>query len=109
MRNLIYTDLNIGENNQVASTFFEMSIKYFSLKDSSIYGLQKGMKEKNSNFSFNQNYLMKPIFKNIYYNSSTSKSHKLVEDFYDFIFDFINIKNLCGNETVFLTLKKYKW
>ena len=105
LRNLIYTDLNIGENNQVVSTFFEMSTKYFTLKDSSIYGLQKGMKVKNSNFTFNQNYLMKPIFKNIYYNSSTSQSYKFVEDCYDFIFDFISIKNLCGNETVFLKLK----
>ena len=70
LRNLIYTNLNIGENIQEVSTFLEMRTKNFDIRDSSIYGLQKGMKIKNSNLTFNQNYLMKSIFKNIYYNSS---------------------------------------
>ena len=105
LRNLIYTNLNIGENIQEVSTFLEMRTKNFDIRDSSIYGLQKGMKIKNSNLTFNQNYLMKSIFKNIYYNSSESKSYKYVKDCYEFIFDCISIKNLCGNETVFLSQK----
>ena len=105
LRNLIYTNLNIGDNNQQISTFLEMRTKYFDIRDSSIHGLQKGMQIKNSNMTFNKNYLMKSIFKNIYYNSSESKSYKYVKDCYDFIFDFISIKNLCGNETVFLIQK----
>jgi len=105
LRNLIYTNLNIGDNNQQISTFLEMRTKYFDIRDSSIHGLQKGMQIKNSNMTFNKNYLMKSIFKNTYYNSSESKSYKYVKDCYDFIFDFISIKNLCGNETVFLIQK----
>ena len=105
LRNLIYTNLNIGEKNQQISTFLEMRTKYFDIRDSSIHGLQKGMQIKNSNMTFNKNYLMKSIFKNTYYNSSESKSYKYVKDCYDFIFDFISIKNFCGNETVFLIQK----
>ena len=105
LRNLIYTNLIISDNNLELPTFFEMSSENIAIIDISISERQKSIKIRNSNFTFADNYLLKPIFKIKYYSSSKSKSYKFVEDCYDYIFDFLSIKNQCGNETVFLTKK----
>lgn len=105
-RNLIYTEFNVGENIQTVPTFIEMQTKEFIIKDISIHNINDNMKIKNSNFSFISNYLLKPIFKNKYYNSKYSNSYKFVENCYDFIIEYLSIVNACANESIYMIKKR---
>ena len=103
--NLIYTEFNVGENIQTVPTFIEMRTKDFVIKDIFIKENTGNEPIKNSNFTFGENYLLRPIFKMKYYNSKNSISYKFIKDCYNFLFGLFPIKNLCGNETIYM-LKK---
>ena len=105
-RNLIYTELKVGENLQTVPTFIEMMTKNIIITDISIKNNNGHPPIKNSNFSFCKNYLLKSIFKSKYYNSKTSESYSFVENCYDFIMDFVPVKNSCGNESIYMMMKK---
>ena len=103
--NLIYTEFNIGENIQTVPSFIEMRTKDFVIKDVFINETTSNMEIKNSNFKFVENNLLKSIFKNKYYNSKYSTSYKFVKDCYNYLFEFLPIKNLCGNESIYMVKK----
>jgi len=106
-KNLIYTNLSIGEVNNI-QTFISMESTEFYLKN-------LALENKTSpediigypNYTYNDNYLLKNLFTLNYYNSSLSKSYKYVsaieEDYYD-IFSFD--KGVYANETFFLKKEK---
>ena len=80
-KNLIYADLEIGDNKSKISTFFEMAIDKIYFKDLSIHtGLPPLNPIENSNYTYayHNNKLLKDIFKYNYYNSSLSKSYKYI-------------------------------
>ena len=107
-RNLIYSNFNIGENNQTVPTFFEMNTKEFFIMDLMIpksnmnYGI---IGISNANFTYGKNYLLKDIYENKFYNSDKSKSYKYIGKCYEFIFDLFTKQNNCGNETIYLKQK----
>ena len=106
-RNLIYSELNVGQNIQSVPTFFQMRTKDLIIKDINIHFTNANPPLiKNANFSYRDNYLLKCIFKNKYYNSNYSYSYNFVEYCYDFIFDFITIQNFCANESIYFMNKK---
>ena len=104
-RNLIYTNLNIGQNIQTISTFFEMANKNFAIRDEVVKGHYKIGNQRNINFTYNDNNLLNMNFRNIYYNSNISGSFRYVNECYYDIRDFCSIRNLCGNENIFLRQK----
>ena len=105
-RNLIYTNLNIGDNAQTISSFLEMSTKYLCLKDIIINRPYKIGQLINTNFSYSNNYLLKSLFRNKYYNSGISGSRKLEGECCYEALDILSIRTPCGNETLYLMKKK---
>ena len=105
-RNLIYTNLNLGKNIQTIPTFIEMFSKEFYVKEVSIHNTHKNMKATNSNFDYGNNYLLNSIFHINYYNLTKSVSYKFLTDCYDLILDFLAIKCLCCNESVYFIQKE---
>ena len=103
--NLIYTEFNVGENIQTVPSFIEMRTQDFEIKDIIIKEKTGTPQIKNSNFTFGENYLLRPIFKQKYYNSENSISYKFVKDCYNFLFGLFLIKNSCGNETIYMVKK----
>ena len=115
LKNLIYINLNLGSNNfnnsQNATVFIEMTKNEFILKsldpiDNNDYSLSLF---RNTNYSFNNNTILKKIINLKYYNSSLSDSYKLIsspiED--EFSYDtkgystenfYFNYKNNSQNE-----------
>ena len=102
-KNLVYTNLNIGKqnNNYNIQAFITMSSCEFYIKNldlnnntypEDITGYQ--------NYTYNDNYILKNIFKLNYYNSSLSKTYNFVsdikEDFYTQLYSFD--KGLYANE-----------
>ena len=104
-RNLIYANLNVGDNAQTISSFFEMSTKDLVLKDIIINRPYKVGQIINANFSYSNNNLIKSLFRNKYYNSAISGSYKLDGECYYHALNILSIKTPCGNETLFLTKK----
>ena len=104
-RNLIYANLNLGQNIQTISAFFEMTTKYFAIRDKVVNGHYKIGKQRNNNFTYRDNYLINHDFRNTYYNSNISGSYRKINECYYDIKDFFTFKNLCGNETIFLRQK----
>jgi len=104
-RNLIYANLNIGQNIQTISTFIEMTTQNFVIRDTVIKGHYKIGYHRNMNFTFRDNNLLNSIFRNIYYNSNISGSYRFIDECYFSIRDFLSIKNRCGNESIFLSQK----
>ena len=104
-RNLIYSNLNIGQNPHIISTFIEMSTKEFILRDIKNYIPNQNTKKENIIFCLKENILLKNLFKSEYYNSTNSISYSFIEDCYDISYLLIPIKNICGNEIVLLTKK----
>ena len=103
--NLIYTEFNVGENIQTVPSFIEMRTQDFEIKDIIIKEKTNTPQIKNSNFTFGENYLLRPMFKMKYYNSEKSISYKFVKDCYNFLFGLFLIKNSCGNETIYMVKK----
>jgi hypothetical protein len=103
--NLIYTEFNVGENIQTVPSFIEMRTQDFEIKDIIIKEKTNTPQIKNSNFTFGENYLLRPMFKMKYYNSENSISYKFVKDCYNFLFGLFLIKNSCGNETIYMVKK----
>ena len=103
--NLIYTEFNVGENIQTVPSFIEMRTQDFEIKDIIIKEKTGTPQIKNSNFTFGENYLLRPMFKMIYYNSENSISYKFVKDCYNFLFGLFLIHNSCGNETIYMVKK----
>ena len=103
--NLIYTEFNVGENIQTVPSFIEMRTQDFEIKDIIIKEKTSTPQIKNSNFTFGENYLLRPMFKMKYYNSEKSISYKFVKDCYNFLFGLFLIKNSCGNETIYMVKK----
>ena len=106
-KNLIYTNLSIGEVNTI-QTFISMETTEFYLKNLALEN--KTSPEEITgypNYTYNDNYLLKNLFTLNYYNSSLSKTYKYVstieEDYYD-IFSFD--KGLYANETFFFRKEK---
>lgn len=105
LKNLIYTDISIGENKQTIPMFIEMGTNDLVIKDILINSNSRRYsynQYKNSNFSYNDNYLLNNIFQFNYYNSSSSKTYKFINKCYEFILDIALITNFCGNETLYL-------
>ena len=105
-RNLIYTELNVGQNIQTVTTFLEMRTKDLVIFDSNIKGSNGNPPITNSNFTYGNNYLLKSIYKRKLYNSNYSTSYHFKEDCYDFLFDYISIKNFCSDEVIYFANKK---
>ena len=103
--NLIYTRINLGNNFKNISAFIEMATKEFIVKDITINLPNNNPNVENLNFCFDKNILLKDLFKREYYNSSKSITYDYVEDCDDIYFDFLQIKNFCGNEKVELIQK----
>jgi len=107
-RNLIYTNFNIGENNQTVPTFIEMSTKKFFIHDIMIPKINKNyglIGVYNDNFTYCNNYLLRDIYEYKFYNSNKSKSYKFEGKCYEFFFDLFTKQNNCGNETIYLKQK----
>ena len=104
-RNLVYINLNIGQNAQTISTFIEMTTTDLTIKDMAIKGRNKIGQIRNMNFTYRDNYLLKSIFRNVYYDSKISESYTFINECFYRIKDFLSIKNLCGNETIFFRQK----
>ena len=104
--NLIYTEFNVGENIQTVPTFIEMRTQDFVIKDIQRNEQIDNIENKNSQQISNGNYLLEPLLKKKYYNSKLSDSFTFVEDCYDFLNIYLPIKNVCGNETVYMNKKK---
>ena len=110
LRNLMYVNLDVGENRQKIQTFIEMNARDIFIKDLSIHTNSPSLsfniyKIKNFNFTYNDNYLLKNIFSLNYYNSSLSKTYKYIDKSYEFISNMFSKQNLCGNETLYLIQK----
>ena len=105
-RNLIYTELNVGQNIQTVPTFLEMRTKDLVIFDSNIKGSNGNPPITNSNFTYGNNYLLKSIYKRKLYNSNYSTSYHFKEDCYDFLLDCIPIKNFCSDEVIYFANKK---
>ena len=104
-RNLIYTNLNIGQYIQTISAFFEMTTKTFAIRDTVVNGHYKIGQLRNNNFTYRDNNLINFDFRNKYYNSNISDSYAFVNECYYDIRDFYTFKNRCGNENIFLRKK----
>ena len=109
-RNLIYTNLDIGNNIQTIPTFIEMNSKDLIIKNIFIHTNNTINKTSNSIFAFGYNNLLNKIFSIQYYNSSKSQSYEYIRESSDYIYEetlftFVEVKSLCGNEYIFLTQK----
>lgn len=109
-RNLIYTNLDIGNNIQTIPTLIEMNTKDLIIKDIFIHTNNTVDKTSNSIFAFGYNNLLNKIFSIQYYNSSTSQSYEYIRESSDYIYEetlftFVEVKSLCGNESIFLMQK----
>ena len=108
-RNLIYTELNVGQNIQTVPTFLEMRTKDLIIKDINIPSSNSNSPPfKNSNFEYRDNYLLNSIFKKKYYNSNYSDSYHFVKYCYEFFFDIVSIKNFCADESIYFMKKEDK-
>ena len=106
LRNLIYTNLDIGENKQTISTFIEMSSSEFYFRDLNMYNIIPYSKDKqNLNCTYNDNYLLNNIFMLNYYNSSLSKTYKYITTCPEYLKDFFLDRDVCGNDTIYLKHK----
>ena len=106
LKNLIYTNLEIGENVQTIPAFIEMGSNEFYFKDlmmKDIYPFFKNSIYKN--FTFNDNYLLVNMFELNYYNSSISKTYKYVTSCLEYLKKHSLDKDICANDTIYL---KYK-
>ena len=107
IRNLIYVNLDIGDNRQSIPTFIEMSTNELYFKDLIIHNTKSISKEGiNGNFfKYNDNSLLRNIFKLNYYNSSLSKTYKFIRSCPEYLQDYFLDKDSCANETIYLKQK----
>jgi hypothetical protein len=104
--NLIYADLEIGDNKSKISTFFEMAINEIYFKDLSIHtGLPPLNQIENSNYTYHNNKLLKDIFKYNYYNSSLSKSYKYIYSCPEYLEDYYYERDVFAQEIIYLLQK----
>ena len=104
-KNLIYTDLKIGENIQNISAFIEMRTNEFIIKNIFLPKPKEGKRIVNSNFTYNDNYILKNIINFKYYNSNKSLSYKHESICYDYSITYFPIQNTCADEIINLIYK----
>jgi len=106
-KNLIYTNLSISKQNQNIQTFLSMSSIEFYFKNLDMNdNIHPEEITGYSNYTYNDNYILKNIFKLKYYNSSLSKTYQFVLDIpADYYTQFSFDKGVCGNDTFFLQKK----
>ena len=106
LKNLIYVNLEIGDNIQTIPIFVEMNENQFYFRDLKMINIIPYSKDLiYLNYSYNDNYLLKNIFKLNYYNSSLSTSYKYITSCPEYLQEFFLDRDSCANETIYL---KYK-
>ena len=104
-KNLIYTNLEIGERKQIITIFIEMGSNELYFKDLAIHtGLLPLNNVNNNNFSYINNYLFN-IIKLNYYNSSLSKSYKYIYSCPEYLEDYFYDRDVFGKEIIYLKEK----
>ena len=106
LKNLIYINLEIGDNIQTIPTFIEMGTDEFYLKDlmmKDIYPFTKNSIYKN--FTFNDNFLLTNFFQLNYYNSSLSKVYKYVTSCPEHLKKHSLDRDICANDILYLRYK----
>jgi len=108
-RNLVYTELNIGMEKgkkQKIITFIEMGNYDLYFVDLNHHtGLPPLREIKNSNFSYNNNYLLNNIFKLNFYNSSLSETYQYVRSCPEYLEDYYYDRDVFGKEQIYLKQK----
>ena len=106
-KNLINTNLSIGKLSDTIQAFISLSNIEFYVKNLDMNNNTSPEEITGYyNYTYNDNYILKNLFKLKYYNSSTSNTYKFIqnikEDFYtQFSFD----KGVYANETFFFQTK----
>ena len=101
-RNLIYSNIEIGENKQNISIFIEMGTDELYIKNLIMHTGLPPLMIENSNFTYNDNYLLNIIFKSKYYNSSTSKSYKYIRSCPEYLEDYFYDRDTFAKEIIYL-------
>ena len=106
-RNLVYTELIIGmEKKQKIITFIEMGNNELYFIDLNHHtGLPPLREIKNSNFSYNNNYLLNNIFKLNFYNSSLSDTYQYVRSCPEYLDDYYYDRDVFAKEKIYVKQK----
>jgi hypothetical protein len=106
-RNLVYTELNIGMvKKQKIIVFIEMGTNELYFIDLNHHtGLPPLREIKNSNFSYNNNYLLNKIFKLNFYNSSLSDTYQYVRSCPEYLEDYYYDRDVFAKEKIYLRQK----
>lgn len=105
-RNLIYSNLEIGENKQNISIFIEMGTGELYIKNLIIHTGLPPLKIDN-NFTYKDNFLLNKIFKSNYYNSSLSKTYKYIRSCPEYLEDYFYDRDIFASEIIYLIEKNY--
>ena len=106
-KNLIYSNISISKQNQNIQTFLSMNSIEFYFKNLDMNNNISPEEETGYyNYTYNDNYILKHLFRLTYYNSSLSNTYKFVKDIKeDYYTKFSFDKGVYGNETFFLSKK----
>ena len=106
-KNLIYINISISKQNQNIQTFLSMNSIEFYFKNLDMNNnISPAKLTGYYNYTYNDNYILKNLFKLNYYNSSLSNTFTFVKDIpADYYTKFAFDKGIRGNETFFFQKK----